>query len=153
LARSFDRVTAFEPMPEHADCFTLNLNGYDNVRLHQCALGERTTPIRISLIADDIASAMVSDEGDVEVVMKPLDTFDLEDVDFLKIDAEGYAIPVLLGGEETIRRDKPVIVVEQKGADSRYGNAKFAAVDILKAWGARVALKMKGDYALTWDDA
>lgn len=46
--------------------------------------------------------------------IRTLDSFDLPTIDFMKIDCEGYEFPVLKGAAETLRRCKPVIVVEQK---------------------------------------
>ncbi|RWD13572.1 MAG: FkbM family methyltransferase, partial [Mesorhizobium sp.] len=43
-----------------------------------------------------------------------LDSFGLAGIDFLKIDVEGFEKPILEGGEQTIRRERPVIIIEQK---------------------------------------
>ncbi|AXQ69799.1 methyltransferase [Caulobacter phage CcrSC] len=45
-----------------------------------------------------------------------LDSFGLEDVDYLKIDVEGFELRVLRGAEATIERFRPVIVIEQNDA-------------------------------------
>ena len=54
------------------------------------------------------------------------------------------------GGEQTIKREKPVIVVEQKGNDSAYGDARGAAVELLQSWGMKPARVMAGDYIMVW---
>lgn len=89
-----------------------------------------------------------------EVVnVRPLDSWNFHEVDFIKIDVEGWERKVVMGAEETIRRDKPVIVIEQLGHEIRYGDAPFAALDILKSWGM-VSLRpnMKGDYYMGWPE-
>ncbi|MBS8262779.1 FkbM family methyltransferase [Roseibium polysiphoniae] len=42
-----------------------------------------------------------------------LDSFEFENVDYIKIDVEGYERRVLIGGEQTIRKYRPLIIIEQ----------------------------------------
>lgn len=152
LAKEFDFVTAFEPMPEHADCFEMNLAGLSNVQLERCALGDRSGVATMVFPMADVASARIDLDGAGDQVrIKELDTFDLRSVDFLKMDVEGFCLPILRGGEQTIRRDRPVVVVEQKGRDEHFGVDRFAATDLLKSWGANIVLDMKGDYVLAFE--
>jgi hypothetical protein len=48
----------------------------------------------------------------VEVPAERLDAFDLRSVGFIKIDVEGHEVAVLEGARETIRRERPNLVVE-----------------------------------------
>jgi len=48
----------------------------------------------------------------VEVPAERLDAFDLRSVGFIKIDVEGHKVSVLEGARETIRRERPNLVVE-----------------------------------------
>lgn len=47
------------------------------------------------------------------VAVHRLDDFNLQDVDYIKIDVEGFEKKVLLGGLETVKRWRPLIVIEQ----------------------------------------
>jgi FkbM family methyltransferase len=68
---------------------------------------------------------------DATAPVRQLDAFALEAVDFLKIDCEGYELPVVVGGEQTIRRWGPTIIVEQKpNIPQRYGFDQFGAVRV-----------------------
>lgn len=151
LAREFKSLTAFEPTPEFADCFELNLANAGNVVFHRCAIGDRSGSLTLSKWAPDIASARASENGDGFVVeMRTLDSFGLRDVDFVKIDVDGWEVFAVKGAEQTIRRDKPVIAIEQKGyAKSRAAEWGYA-LDILTSWGAQIAWHKGGDYCLTW---
>ncbi len=83
--------------------------------------------------------------------MATLDSFDLTNVDFIKIDTEGYEYFVLKGAEKTIKRDHPVIVVEQKeSTKDRYGLQFEQAVTLLKSWGAVWRGAISGDHILHW---
>ena len=50
--------------------------------------------------------------------IRTLDSFDLAP-SFLKIDIEGYEYEALLGGQETLRRHEPVLLIERYYGDSR----------------------------------
>jgi len=74
----------------------------------------------------------------------------LADVDFIKIDCEGYEENVLRGAIETIKRDRPVIIVEQKRdmATARFGLEPLGAVKFLQSLGYQVAQEISGDYLM-----
>ncbi len=165
MAQMFRNLDAFEPIEAHRECFKLNLAGKDNVVLHDCALGE--APGRVHLLAHMTVSAksqiargkgstgdthvVPKGYGDVEAEIKTLDSFSFKDVDFVKIDCEGFEYFICKGGEETIRRDKPCIVVEQKpGHGERYGLSQTQAVTLLQSWGAVMMWEISGDYCLKW---
>jgi hypothetical protein len=75
-----------------------------------------------------------------------LDGLNLDNVAFIKIDVEGYEYPVVMGAAATIKKFKPVVIVESKGMDKKYGFREHAAVQQLKDWGATVADVVRGDY-------
>ncbi len=83
-----------------------------------------------------------------------LDDFDLEEVDFIKIDCEGYELWVLQGAVETLKRCKPCLIVEQKpetGMEERYGVTAKDAIAFLAGLGAKKRLVIQGDYIFSWD--
>ena len=153
LAMEFAAVAAIEPMPEHAECLRLNTAHQPNVTLHELALGEEVAgKLSFERSEEGIATARVAVFGDCVPACR-LDDLSLSGVDFLKIDCEGYELFVVRGGEETIRRDRPTVVIEQKkGRASRYGVDRLAGVALLRSWGAEVKWLMAGDYCLTWGD-
>ena len=48
----------------------------------------------------------------IEVETRTLDSYEFDQVDFIKIDVEWFELKVLQGAENTIRKHKPVIYVE-----------------------------------------
>lgn len=150
LATRFERVEAFEPMPEHRDCFVRNVTA-DNVVLHGCALGAREGEIRMTTYTGNSGHSHVAETGEIAVPMLTLDSFGLEDVDFIKLDTEGYEREVLYGAVETLKRCKPTLIVEQKPHNgSRYGGGDTAALRFLEKLGARIVAQKAGDYVLVW---
>ena len=55
-----------------------------------------------------------SDRGNLDITVRTLDSFALEDIDYIKIDAEGYEIEALIGAKKLIERCKPFIHIEAK---------------------------------------
>lgn len=169
LVKRFSTLHAFEPVEAHRQCFYLNVPGLASkwelvddeerqiggcgrvgdcgVEMHACALGETPGSIRIETAPTSSGDSRIGGEGDIP--LRTLGSFALRDVDFIKIDTEGYELPILRGGVETIRRDMPVIIVEQKpGHAQHFGFRETEAVDYLISLGYKTAAVMSGDYIM-----
>ena len=87
----------------------------------------------------------------LDVPVATLDSFDLEAVDMIKIDCEGFELQVLKGAVETLKRWRPALIVEQKPDNcSRYGHDDLAALLWLEKRGAKMVAKHAGDYMFVW---
>lgn len=155
MAADFGRVTCFEPNPETEEAFWLNnsqTTGVDSrVTLHRVALGAEPGEVRLFTKRRSTAFTRVKDDGDTAVEQRTLDSFNLADVDFIKIDVEGWEHNVVKGGIETIRRCKPVMIVEQKPNNAElHGLKQYGAVNLLKKWGAREVANISGDVIMAW---
>lgn len=149
LCKRFQSLHAFEPVNLHRQCFESNINA-QNVHLYAVALGETDGMISIHTANTSSGDSWVDGAGDIP--MKRLDEFDLQDVDFIKLDCEGYELFALRGGEETIKRCHPCVIVEQKpGRAQKFGLPETGAVDYLISMGAVLRAERAGDYILTWD--
>jgi FkbM family methyltransferase len=153
LSWHFDDVLAFEPIPKLADCFDLNVSDCDNVRLERVALGRDIGTMNMQYSSGNSGNSCVSLEG-IPVPMFMLDAIcqTVHKIDFIKIDVEGYELNVLLGAEQTIYENRPMIVIEQKpGNAERYGLGRFDALEYLKSqFGMRERWHKAGDYCLTF---
>lgn len=158
LAKRFQKLHCFEPVAAHRECFGVNVTA-PNVTLHACALGEKegsvsmnTAPTSSGDSLVKIHSMLAAVAGDGDIPMKRLDDFSLFNVDFIKIDCEGYELFVLRGGEETLKRCRPCVIVEQKpGHAQKFGLLETGAVDYLRSLGAVLRKEMSGDYILSFD--
>jgi FkbM family methyltransferase len=147
LVSHFQTVHAFEPVAEHRVCFEKNVTG---AMLHACALGEASGQVAIYTSAKSSGDSWVDGAG--EIPLQRLDDFDLAEVDFVKLDCEGYELFVLRGAEETLKRCRPCVIVEQKpGMAQKFGLEQTAAVEYLQSLGAVLRKAMDGDYILSWD--
>lgn len=151
LARRFDRVIAVEPNVEAAECLVENVRQHENVNVLAFALG--TSKGSVTLQCPDPSNSGMTwvdpGVGGGTVPMTLLDDLPARDVDFLKLDCEGYEYDVLLGGMQLVHRWRPTIVVEQDPPSlARYGLTATAAVDLLRIAGYEVVLRFRDDYVM-----
>jgi FkbM family methyltransferase len=148
LEKIFPKVTAFEPIEEHAKCLLENAPGVD---LHKVALGKEAGTARMSRPTGNSGNAAICADGAVAVPVRTLDSYGLEEIDFIKIDCEGYEYNVVTGGLETIKRNRPAIIIEQhKGWANIQGVHQFGALKLLEGLGMKVITKFNSDYLLTF---
>jgi len=162
MALDFGFVHAFEPMPAHQECWLRNLRDpYEEGRavLHRAALGESIGQATIKTRTEGSSGDTGIDPdgaagGGVAVELRMLDELKLEELDFLKLDCEGYEVFALRGAKETLLRCRPCVIVEQKpetGMESRYGIGETDAVKFLESLGAKRRACIQGDYILNFD--
>jgi len=151
MAKCFTKVIAFEPVEEHAKCFHANVTD-DNVTLLDYALGAGAIDsVRLTTGKNSSGDTFITTDGEHEATMRTLDSFDLPRVDFIKIDCEGYENFIIQGGANTIRKWRPVMIVEQKPGKGRsFGLRDLAGVELLQSWGARLVESYAGDYVMAW---
>lgn len=120
------RVVAFEPIVYEELSRNVNLNDLsERVSVRPYALGDYAGT------ANHVGKGQLSEDGG-DIRVRLLDQFKLKDVAVIKIDVEGWEPLVLRGGEETIRRDRPVIFAEEWDTDPEW-HRNIAAV--LEPWG------------------
>lgn len=148
LVKRFAQVHAFEPVAEHRACFERNVGA--GALMYACALGETEGRVRIQTSAQSSGDSWVGGEGDIP--LRRLDEYDLPTVDFVKLDCEGYELFALRGAEETLKRCRPCVIVEQKpGRAQKFGLPETGAVDYLRGLGAVLRKEISGDFILSWD--
>jgi FkbM family methyltransferase len=112
------RVYAFEPVRKIYRELVRNLalNGVTNVVPLRYALGKGAPRvIEMKPITPGEEGGTAVGRGGDPVELRTLDSFGFEGVSLVKIDVEGYELPVLDGAEQTIRRSRPALVVEILG--------------------------------------
>ncbi len=107
LATKFKKVYCFEPNPNFNECFRKNITE-NNVELFEFGLSnkEHTASQEFN------STQMTNTPGNVKC--RTLDSFNLDNIDFIKIDVDGFEVEVLEGAIDTITRNKPVINIEMK---------------------------------------
>ena len=150
LAKWFAHVEAFEPNAALVPCFLRNVP-MENVSLHGVALGPHEGTCGLRRFDGNTGHTMHSGVGgDGGIPMQRLDDLELEHVDFIKIDVEGYEPGVITGARETIMRCRPVMVVEEKDFGKEHGFKPLAAIKMLEAIGMTTIHNIGGDHIMVW---
>lgn len=152
LVQKFGKVIAFEPVGLFRDCLEKNVIG-PNFFISPLALGDHDTTARMNITEGNTGHTHIDPgsigSGDITVVK--LDNLGIDDVDYIKMDCEGFEYRVIQGAEQTIKRCRPVIVVEQKPHDmysKDYG--QFAAIALLESFGMTKLDQVKDDWIMGW---
>ena len=119
MVRMFDKTICFEPILEHRECLVKNLQEVtgDSSKyvIYDCALGDEEKPeIFLGYVTEGNSgtASIAATIGEYTAEMKTLDSFNLEQMNYLKVDVEGFELQFLKGAAETIKRTKPVINIE-----------------------------------------
>lgn len=135
FGQRFSRVMSFEPNGFNFNLLRANvaLNGLSNVTTFRHALFSRTVNLSLSfderqdapvtvdqrgqfdgLAATNLGAYSFDEQGTglFENEARPLDSYKLEDVAFIKVDVQGADGEVIMGAAETIERCRPVVVFE-----------------------------------------
>jgi FkbM family methyltransferase len=117
LVGTTGKVVAFEPQRfiYQQLCGNLFVNRLHNVETYNCAIGDRQgvvtmTPIDYTRGAP--GEVRINNSGGEQVPTTPLDLFELQNVSLIKMDVERYEPFVFVGAEQTIRKNRPVILFE-----------------------------------------
>ena len=147
LSQHFKNIHSFEPNPLLYPYLERNLKKIvSNIKLYNFALSdsngvtELKLPLRSkSLFKDNIeelyqlGAATMHPKNKIEkfkkvpIITKKLDDIKINDkIDFMKIDVEGHEKNVIQGGIETIKKNKPILLIE---IEERH--TKTAVIDII----------------------
>ena len=152
LVKHFGCVVAFEPVPIFRDCLQRNVSG-GNFFISPMALGDKDTLATMKITPGNTGHTHIDPAtiGTGNTVVVKLDNMHIDNVDYIKIDCEGYEYRVLQGAEQTVKTWQPVIVIEQKPHDAyadQYG--QHAAIDLLQNWGMIKLDQVKDDWIMGW---
>ena len=109
----FEYTYAFDPIPQVRECYVKNITN-SNYTLYPYGLGKEEKTIKVSYYPEETGNTHANEQGNLEINVKTLDSFDLNFIDYIKIDAEGYEIEVVEGAKNLIEKCKPFIHIEAK---------------------------------------
>jgi len=140
ISLCIDKVTAIEayPVTYHHLCENIQLNNVSNITTFNIAVGnseedvyfmshDKICPVEnINRIVNNTGGMHCFTESDIQINIRSaqltdrkiknkinkLDNLDIDDFDILLVDIEGFEYDFLLGAENKIRKNKPVIIIE-----------------------------------------
>ena len=121
-AMFFKEVYAFEPIKIIFDCLKKNTEQHKNINLYNCAIGHPTPDAKFlfnknncgntkQIFDDSLVSELVFNSE-----VQSLDSFTFFDVNYIKIDVEGFEMEVLENSKTTIKEFMPWVQVEVNGS-------------------------------------
>lgn len=113
-------VHAFEPNHQHSRALRTIARASGNVHVHQFALSDEagSAALHIPVLGDRASDGLASlarpvgAHRTVQIERRRLDDLSLARIDFIKCDVEGHELSVFRGGEATLRRLRPPVLVE-----------------------------------------
>jgi len=145
LAQQFKNVIAFEPVPKHIQCWNQNMLPFLDEKsewgntsiLNKVALGHEngtatmkvpdTTNTGMASLVHEIFNQRTGERWlqpgwenfpEIEVETRTLDSYEFDQLDFIKIDVEWFELRVLQGAENTIRKHKPAMYIEMHDTEA-----------------------------------
>lgn len=131
LSETFESVHAFDFANDIYECFKTNMEKFDcrNVIKHPYGLGKTEKDVATNDWSErhgrrgQLGNHIDPNGQGKNYKIKALDSLKIDDVDLMMIDTEGYELNVLKGAEQTIKKYKPVLVLEfhNRNLTSKFG--------------------------------
>jgi FkbM family methyltransferase len=114
----FKKIYSAEPIPKILECLKLNVKECSNIEIFEYGIGKKNPEAKFLYNPKNSGNTrqITKESQDVSnlVFSKiiPLDEIKLEELNYIKIDVEGFELDVLTSGENTIKNNLPWIQVE-----------------------------------------
>jgi FkbM family methyltransferase len=153
-AKKFSSVECFEPTPLAQQLWTntINDNSVKNARLYKNAVGECSKTVEMLAHPrngghNHIRATNRDTIRDIfEVEVKTIDSYNFQDVGFIKVDVEGYEKFVLQGAEQLIKHSRPTIQLEIVANQCRkFGYRAEEMIEWIRSWDYTVVSKNRGN--------
>lgn len=143
LAKEFKAVHAFEIQPEMQEVLELNMRKFPETRKKVITypFGLSSCERLVSTVYNPQSSFATHIDPSLQrgnILVKSLDSLEIENLDFIKLDVEGQEAECIRGGINTIKRYGPVILFENKNHATRYNDTKNTVMSILEPLGYKI---------------
>lgn len=113
----FKKVLAFEPNNNSFNLLKLNTKIIKNIECFNYGLGEKNKRITLFENPNNIGGSSIffgknDNLPQVKSKIFKLDNLQIKNIGLIKIDVEGYEYQVILGGYNSIKTNKPIVVFE-----------------------------------------
>jgi len=149
-------IYAYEPSPRPFQILKNRTDKIDRITVHRIALGDKNHIAKMKVAKSFMPGGMMGFladvpelvekgglVGEINVKVRTLDSFNLENVEIIKIDTEGFELPVLRGSMDTIKRCKPILISE---AHPPVRKETLKIIDFYKKIGYQWEIKSKTDF-------
>lgn len=129
------QVYGFEPNPQTYKCFkrSVALNNLNNIKIENVAVGSNMGATDI-YINNSTSNILEKTGNKAQATLITIDQYYIKEsikkCDMIKIDVDGYELEVLIGAINTIKKFKPVLIIET--------NESMEVVDFVRSLGYKI---------------
>ena len=146
-------IFAFEP---HSGTYNtaaeiLRTNSFKNIQINNIGLGDKPGKLKLYEVREHNAgmNRVILGEQDYPYTQVDISTIDkfvsensISNVGFIKIDVEGFEYAVLKGGEQTLRKYKPVMFIELDDNNLKdCGQSAASLIELLFSYGYETVIR------------
>lgn len=140
LSKHFEHVHAFEPAAPNYICLLKNMKDCNNVKTWNNAVGE--VPGMLTIYQGDDTknvrwSALLGHGDYCTVPMITIDSLNLSNVDYIRVDVKGYEPQVISGAMETIRRCRPLVMIDERFDTGEVATKLLRSLGLRQVWSKR----------------
>ena len=137
-----ENIFCYEPNKTHFACLEKNLAPFSNISLYNCAIGNEEGFVKLTEETATQNTRVIQEKGDTKICT--IDSLNLDNIDLIKIDVEGFEMEVLKGATETIKNVQ-YIMIELNNNTKRYGSSNLEIEKYLPKLGFRTLIKIWPD--------
>lgn len=143
-------VAAFEVNPRAYECLQHNTKDLPQVLPIKTGLSDVDGKVVLVELDNSGATYLSNGKSKTKVPVTTLDSYEFKNVNFIKIDVEGYEVKVLEGSRKTIEESRPVMLVEvNRAALERAGTSAERLFEVLAELGYSMEIT---DSRIPWSD-
>jgi FkbM family methyltransferase len=142
----FEWVHAFEIVKEMRECYVKNIDK-KNYTLYPFGLGSEEKKVFVNYEPQHSKNTQIDPKGTYQAEIRPLDSLNLKEIDYIKMDVEGYELEVLKGATDLLSHQSPVVHLEmKKGPLEKFHLDKQTIRDWLLQYGYEQSLKISNEF-------
>jgi FkbM family methyltransferase len=147
LCNRFVRVISFEPGLEAYRILCRRFHEFTGIDIRNEALLDYEQQVEVKQPPGrlKLSSRYVDPAKDGPVRAISLDMLRLPSCGLLKLDLEGAEYPALIGARRTIRKHRPVLIVELNSLGLRFGHADRGTLNLIEGMGYKAVYHSSPD--------
>lgn len=157
LGKRFSLIYCFEPIASQIDMLSYNCV-VKKLKVYNCCAGASFKSVSMygtSIYNSNTERSLKKKSKIRQMRTIPIDKINPDNIDLIRISANGYELPVLKGAIETIRKYKPIIIIQQAGLDIEWRpleSTRNEAMSFLFDIGMHLITKIYNDhYVFDWN--
>lgn len=153
LSKKCKQVYSFEPQKDTFDCLNISIINNDclNVKCYNVALGSKEDKAILHHVSEDGGGSTLREDTPLntinteQVSISTLDSFNISNIEFMKIDVEGYELKVIKGAKQTLEKNSYPPFIFEAWPDEWYKEDRNKLIEYVNNIGYQVILILGTD--------